>query len=505
MAPEHFKIARRETRLNDDTVFCAHQKRMIVSDLIAMGLDRDLILAMPSDDSPDFGEETTERLADEEVMPDSGAERTDPAARTVWVTECYVRLDEDGDGYAELRKVLVIGQDSVVILDNERINHNPFSMVCPVPMPHKFFGLSMSDLVMEIQFIRSILLRQMLDNLYLSNNPRTEVVEGQVRIEDLLVSRPGQIVRVRQPGQMREVEHATFSPMAIGMMQFLADERENKTGVTRYNQGNDSQSLNQTAFGIGEIMTAAAARVDMIGRLFSETGLKDLGRKIYQTLCESPMKEFQVHLDDGEWITINPAEFDEEFDITVDVGLGIGGRTERTEFMKVVLELQETLAEMGQSQLVTPDHFYNAAEKLMEAGGFASASVFFNDPQGQPAPPPPPPPNVQVAQVRAQVEQGKQEIEKQRLAQVEQKERALVEHRAQELAQSERLEMERMEMDARTRIEVARIQAEATLEAAAMRGITTLSAGSEDGTAASGGSRSESSDPSKSNGAKKGD
>jgi hypothetical protein len=161
--PEEFLSARRLIDFDDYAPFTAHRKKVTASDLIAMGYDPDLVINLPSDDTPEYEQARTERLSEDETFPVTTAERADPASREIWLTECYIRIDEDGDGYAELRKITVVGESSITIIDDEEINWNPFAFLCPIPMPHKFYGISLADLVMDLQLIRSTLLRQSLD------------------------------------------------------------------------------------------------------------------------------------------------------------------------------------------------------------------------------------------------------------------------------------------------------------------------------------------------------
>jgi hypothetical protein len=228
--PEEFLIARRTIELNDATAFTGHRKKMTVSDLIALGYPRDIVENLPSDDTPEYSQGRTERLSEDETFPVTTAERTDPASREIWVTECYVRIDEDGDGYAELRKITVVGEQSVTLLDDQEINWQPFSALTPIPMPHKFFGLSIADQVSDLQLIRSTLLRQMLDNMYLVNNGRYEVVEGAVEIDDLLTSRPGGVVRVTAPGMVNPLPTTPFNQTVYQLMDFLENVRQMRTG-----------------------------------------------------------------------------------------------------------------------------------------------------------------------------------------------------------------------------------------------------------------------------------
>jgi len=466
--PEEFLIARRSIKLDDETAFCAHHKKMTVSDLLALGFDRDLVLQTPTDDTPEFTLSRQERFDEEETFPIGSGDRADPASREIWVTECYARIDEDGDGYSELRKVTVVGQTASVMLGDEEINHNPFSSITPVPMPFKFIGQSLADLVMDLQKIRSVLLRAMMDNLFLHNNPRTEVVEGQVNIDDLLTSRPGNIVRVRAPNMMREVETPAFSPMAMGMMEFLEGVRENRTGITRYNQGMDAESLNQTASGITQIMTAAAARVELIARIFAQTGMRDVVKQVYRCMKESPIRPFEVQLDDGAWLMVDPNVFVEDFDVEIVTGLGVGAATERIQHIQMLLELQAQVVDRGYGDyLVNAENIYNSTEELTDAMGFEMPNQFFTNPRGQKPPEPRPDPRVVVQNLRNQADTQKLEVTKISAEVDANKEAALVEHRAADLAQEYELEMHRIKVDSETRIEIAKIQADASLQVAA--------------------------------------
>jgi len=465
--PDEFLIAPRELGCNDDTRFCAHQKKMMISDLLAMGFDETTVLNAPTDDSPEYSEGRTERFAEEESFPFTNQDRPDVASREVWVTECYLRIDEDGDGYSEYRKIIVIGDDAQTLLDDEEISHNPITSACPVPMPHAFWGMSIADLVMDLQKIRSVLLRAMMDNLFLANNPRTEVVEGQVNVDDLLTSRPGNIVRVRAPGMMREVTTEAFSPMAMQMMEFLGGEKENRTGITKYNQGQDADSLNQTAHGLSQIMTAAAARVELLARIIAQTGIRSLAKNVYQTLKESPMKAFEVLLDDGDWMSIDPNEFHEDLDVEVVVGLGVGAAQERVQNLQMLLDLQSQIVERGYGDyLVTAKNVYETLDELVDSMEFAVPNRFFSNPDEMEQPPPKPAPQVEVQKMKGELEQEKLKLENVKAETEVTKEAALVRHRAEDLAQTRELELKRMTLDAGTRIRIAQIQADATLEAA---------------------------------------
>lgn len=456
--PEEVLIARRVVKIDDRIPFIGIRRKETVSDLISQGFHPDVVLSVPSDDSPEFNQARTERLSADETFPVTTAERADAAARTVWTTECYLPIDEDGDGYTELRKFKVVGDSAITILDDEEVNHVPIASLCPVPMPYKFFGLSVADLVMDLQLIRSTLLRQMLDNLYLQNNARTEVVEDMVELDDLLESTPGGIVRVEEIGHLRPIEVKPLGPEPFQTLEYLETVRENRTGITRYNQGLDASSLNQTATGVTSIMAAAAARVEMIARIFASDGFKRLGKILLRLFVESPIKERAIRLN-GEWTSINPSVWDADMDVEIEVGLGVGQAAERITFLKMVMDLQERLAGHGFGGLmVKPENVFNVTERLTEAMGFNVPELFFTNPNGQEPPPPPPDPQIVAVEQKREEATIDARMRKLNIEVDQQRNLELAEFRVLEL--DRKMELEREKIASQERIEMAKIKAQ---------------------------------------------
>lgn len=306
--------------------------------------------------------------------------------REVWIYECYIKIDYDQDGIAELRKVTAAGDSMYEILENEDHDHHPFHSITPIPVPHKFYGLSMADLVADLQKIRSTVFRQLMDNMYLVNNGRT-AVSTKVNVEDWLTNRPGQMVRVATSGP--DVA-GHFSPIitepiiqhVAPVMDILRDERESRTGVTRYNQGLDAHTLNDTATGISKIMAAANQRIELIARIFAETGFTTMARSICTLLVTHQDRERMVLLRD-EWVPIDPRHWRHNLNTTVDVGLGYDNKEQEALFMQTIMEVQATMmqAQGGfEGPMVNRENLYKAAEKLSNAMGFPHAENYFMDP-----------------------------------------------------------------------------------------------------------------------------
>lgn len=240
--PEEFLISRKAKRIKDGP--CGHRVRRTFSDLRSMGY-KNLDNIQSDPDSQGLNAEAVERASWDDEQPYIQQEYTTPddSQREVWLTEWYTHIDEDGDGIAEWRKIVRAGN---AILEDVECDGPPFVSITPIPLPHRFFGMSIADLAMEPQRIQTSLLRAQLDNLYLQVNGRYFAVEGKVNLDDLLTSRPGGVVRVKDPAAVGRLDQAVGDAgNAMALMQYFQDFTENSTGWTRYSQGGDSDALNK--------------------------------------------------------------------------------------------------------------------------------------------------------------------------------------------------------------------------------------------------------------------
>jgi len=460
--PEEFVIARRAITLDDTTPFSAHRKKMMVSDLVAMGFDFEMVANLPNDDTPEYSQGRTERLSEDETFPVTTAERTDPASREIWTTECHIRMDEDGDGYAELRKVLIVGEHAVVILEDVEETHNPFCSVTPVPVPHKFFGLSLADLVMDLQIIRSTILRQILDHMYLANNPRLAIVEGMVEIDDLLTVQPGGLIRQKAPGNIEPVVLPPLPNAAFDLLTYLEDVRSNRTGIMAHGRELDASAINSTATGMASLMAEKAQKIELIARIFAGTGLKRLFRNILRLKIENDDKARQLRYN-GQWIDINPADWDKDMDLEIVVGLGAGQAIERIANLEKIMAVQREHVQGGLLGItVTKEDLHATAVAMAEAAGFANEDMFFTNPEGQEMPPPPPDPAMEEVKLKSQIAAADAEYKMAELQLATEREKNIVAHRQAELAANTQVKM----YEIRTRHEAALGQQEATVEAA---------------------------------------
>lgn len=406
--PEEFLISRKAKSI-ETASFVGHRVARTLSELKSMGY-KNIDNISGDDQSASLNMERIERLSyDDELayINVDAPHSSDESQRLVWVTECYLRVDADGDGIAELRKIVRAGNQ---LLENEIVDCAPFVSITPVPMPHKFFGLSVADLAMEAQKIKTSILRGMLDNMYLQINGRYFAVDGQVNLDDLLTSRPGGVVRVKQPGMAGRLDQGMGDPnIGMAMMEHMQEYLENSTGWTRYNQGTDGDSLNQTATGVNMVTNRADMRLDLIARNFAE-GFRQLFRMMLKLVTQYQTKEDVIKLR-GDWVAINPREWRNQFDMAINVGLGTGNKDQLLAHLNMMLQQAAMGLQDGTAQ---PQNIYAIKAEIVKAMGFKSADKFLTDPAKAPPKPPPPDPEQIKGQNAMQLKQMELQADAQR-------------------------------------------------------------------------------------------
>lgn len=410
IAPEDFTVARDTVNLKE-TNYCAFRSRPRAQELIADGHPHDII-----DTLPPYGlakDEQVQLARDTAGEHDFaiGNEGPDRDRRAVEVVEHYVRLLNDDDKL-EIWRVLT-GGDEAILITSERVDRIPFASITPYIITHRYYGESLADKLIEIQKIKTALLRMALDSGYFALNQRHEVdMSGvnQFTIADLLDNRPAVPVRVDRAGTVNPLQ-APQSPFDFfGALEYMSTVAEQRTGVVRNAQGLNPDTLHDTASGAAALMGAAQKRTRMIALVFAETGVKDLYLDVHALIRTHATKEVMAKLK-GNWIPVDPTGWAERNDVTVEVGVGSGGKEQRMAMLTQVIGLQETVAKgMPQSGLVSPQNAYVAFMDAMKAGGLKTGAKYFTDPSTAtpaPAAPPPPDPAALAAQAKAQTDQAK--------------------------------------------------------------------------------------------------
>jgi len=406
--PDEFLISR-ESKGIQEARFVCHRVKKNLSELKLMYPDEDF---GPEDLGGGYNEEmfNSERIArfsfdnSSDIGYNMGSEHEE-ALREYWLHESFLRTDYDDDGIAELRKVCSVGD---YVFSNEEVDKVPFVSITPLKIPHKFFGLSVADLVMDLQLIKSTLMRNLMDNAYNQNFGRYAVLEGQANLDDLLTQRPGGVVRVKSPNAIMPLATPPLEPYSFQMLGYLDEVRESRTGVNKNTQGINADALTShtTATAVNAVMTNAQSRVELIARQFAETGVKELMRCIYELLLKNQDKERVVMLR-NEWVPVRPDMWNDKMDCTVSVALGNGSKDQQMMHLSRMLSFAGEAMKGGLS-IVTEQNMYNLGAALVKAMGYQNV----NDYLTQPTPPQPqqPDPEEQLAQMEVQLKQKELEI-----------------------------------------------------------------------------------------------
>ena len=461
--PEEFLIQRTAKSI-EDANFVAHKVLKTRSELIEMGYDKEVVENLPTTNAILLNDERLTRYSDIDESPFNDS--PDESTQEIEIYECYVKVDMDGDGIAELRKVIVAGESGYEILENMPCDFIPFCSLTPVPMPHRFYGRSVAELVEDVQLVKSTVMRQLLDNMYLTNNNRVAIMDGMVNLDDLLTSRPGGVVRTKQPPSqvMMPMQNQTISQQAFPLLEYLDTIRETRTGVTRYSQGLDADSLNKTATGVNTLMNQSQMRMELIARIFAETGVKDLFKRIFELTVKYQDKERIVELN-NKFVPVNPTEWKNRYNISITVGLGVGSKDQQIVMLNNILQKQlQAFQLQGNKEypMVTLKNIYNSLAKIIEEAGLKNVENYFVNPdQGrdlvQPSPPPAPTPIEKIEFTRIASE------EKRKVAELELEAKKLKAETAEAILGFE-TKIKEMELKYNTQLDAAKIKADADLE-----------------------------------------
>ena len=410
--PEEFLI-NREAKTIEDARFICHRIKKTLSELRQMYPDID-----PDDlKGGDIGNPmwSTERQArysfdsTEDFWNTDSNAAPEESMTEYWLYESFIRTDYDGDGIAELRKVCTVG---TTILANDEIDNMPFISLTPIKIPHKFFGLSVADLVMPLQKIKSTLIRNLLDNMYNQNYGRFAVLEGQANLDDLLTARPGGIVRVKSPNAVTPLATPSLEPFAFNMVQYMDQVGEARAGVSATSQGLNDKALTShtTASAVNAVMTAAQSRVELIARQFAETGVKDLMCRIYELLVKNMDRKRVVKLR-REWVEVDPRSWADRMDATVSVALGHGNKDQQ---VMQLTQLVNMAADASGTGLVSPENMYNLTASLLKSMGYQNVDDYITPPDRQPQPQPDPmkEATLEAIKVDTAVKQGELEVKR---------------------------------------------------------------------------------------------
>jgi hypothetical protein len=463
-------LVSRDGRDLDNCLLVAHRSLKSYSDLVKMGYDPEDIEASGLGDTFMWNIEAQTRNPAINSFTQMPAMNDESATKVVY-NECYITIDKDGDGIAELRKVCMIGQK---VLHDEVVDEVPFAILCPDPEPHMIIGNSIADQTMDLQLINSNIWRNTLDSLAQAIHPRTAVVEGQVNMDDVMNVETGAIIRMRAPGMVQEFNTTFVGQQALPIMQLLNEVKAKRTGVVPASAGLDPDVLQSTTkAGVDATVQGAQERTEMTARLFAENGIKRVMKGLLRLICRHQDQPRMIRLR-GKWVECDPRSWDADMDVIVHVALGRGTDAERLQALALIATKQEAMLSMGgiTNPIAPADAYHNTLARMTEIMGYKNTDEFFPPinmqalQQQLAQAPPKQDPNMLVAQAQMQKVQGELQA-KQAQHQLDQQKMAMDAEQAQIDAQQvtmqqqidAQLKREQMQMDDQLKRDQMRLDA----------------------------------------------
>jgi hypothetical protein len=469
--PEELLLDRR-ARSFDDASIIAHRQMATMADLLAMGYDQDEIEENMSSTDLDSNDEY---LARQPLSTTFGTnDAANPMMRRVLYIEAYSRVDYDGDGIAELRKVCCMGGGYKVVR-NLPASYIPFADFPCDPEPHTspLEAMSIFDITRDLQEIKSEILRNTLDSLAQSIHPRTAVVEGQVNIDDVLNNETGAIIRMRAPGMVQPLTTPFVGQAAFPMMEYMDQIKEDRTGMSKAAMGLNADALqSSTKAAVNATINASQGRIELTARILAE-GMKKLFKGILFLATTHQDKARMVRMR-NEWVSIDPRFWDVGMDANINIALGNGDTNEKLQALMMIMAKQEQILQtLGPTNpLVTPQQFSNTLRKIVELSGFKDSTSFFqNIPADYVPPTPQPKPTPEEVLAQVQAESIKADIQK-KAAELELKRQQMImddDLTRDKMAQDLYLKKYEIELKYKSQISTAEIDAAQNIDREAMR------------------------------------
>jgi hypothetical protein len=377
LPPEDFFISR-DARDEDDARCVGHRRLMSVSDLVAMGYDEEEIRENMGADGYELNTERSNRVPTIDLR--RGGEE-DESTEEVTFFEAIVRVDRDGDGIAELRKVCGInpGDNCYILHDELWGDIAPYAVLCPDPEPHTVIGDSLDDQLGDLQEVKTRVVRNTLDSLANAIHPRTVIVEGQVNLDDALNTEVGAVVRARQPGMIQELEKPFVGQQSLPLLAYLDDTKARRTGTTDGPNAGQADALQSTTKdAVTATVAASDERTEMIARIFAETALARMYRGILRLSVRHIDKPQMLRLR-KRWVPVDPRSWDADYDVICNIGQGIGNKAERAGFYNMLAGRIENYIQIAgpSNPIAGPVELRNALAAWCEASGVRDVSKFF--------------------------------------------------------------------------------------------------------------------------------
>ena len=448
--PEEFFVDRNATSIEDAYVV-AHRTEMRVGDLVAMGFDFDEVSELDALTSGSTGDDMEIYERKGYMEDDQSESAADPSMKLVMVTEAYMKMDIEGTGVPMLYKFM-LGGTKYKLLDYELWDEIPFAVFEVDPEPHAFYGRSIADLVINDQDASTSMLRGILDNVALTNNPRLEVQDDLVNIDDLLNNEIGAVIRVRQNGAVQPLAVPFVAGSTLPALQYLDQLSETKTGVSRASLGLDPDTLQNTSATAAKLASQGGqGQIEVIARNLAESGLRRLFRLMLKLMVKNSPEQQLMRLN-GQFIPVDPQAWNTSMDVTVNVGLGTGQEDLKMATLQQAFQVQQQiLGQYGmQNGLVTLTQIRNTLADMLALGGYRNAERYFA----------PMTPEMEAQIMQAQAQQAQQQQQDPNAASAQ----AIIQ--AEQIKAQAKLQSDMAKIQATQQADAAKMQLQAQTDAA---------------------------------------
>ena len=366
----------------EEANFVAHKKKVTLSYLREreqQGIYSNIDAIKSEAFTPGFNTDLLENTINDEYY-NINTNNEEEARREVTIYECYTKIDINGDGILEDVIVTVAG-DTVIRLEENYMGRHPFFVLSPTKDPHRIWAKrSYAELIGELQDLKVALTRQIMRNVALTNDPKMILSEDAINIDDYVKGRS--VIRKKAGHTMADVAMSMpvnqLSPYTFNFLEYIEGQKEARTGITRYNQGLDANSLNKTASGINAILGQSAQRLELVARMFAETGIYELFRFLISLNQKFIDQDTVIRLTNKE-LKISPDDLNGNFDLVVNAGISIASKESTIQTLQTMLTAIMQVNAAGY-QLATPENIYNMFKKWIEAAGFKNYSDYITDP-----------------------------------------------------------------------------------------------------------------------------
>ena len=384
-------------------MFCAHRTKKTLSELRLDGYSEKLINKIGDHSDVTMGTDLEVLSRHDSISNDRGfnAHGYQDQVREVMVYEVYMEMDCEGSGVAELYKIIKAGN---VLLDKEKVNRKPFVTFVPLPIPHAFYGNNFADKLVATQNARTVLTRSILDHAMVTNNPRYTVLKGGLsNPKELIDNRVGGLVNVTRPDAIAPMMQAPLNPFTFQLLATLQEDKEETSGISSLSQGlnKDAISKQNSAAMVEQLATMSQQRQKIIARNFATQFLKPLYQAIYQLCIENESQEKIVEIG-GEYIEINPSDWADKRDVTVELSLGYGEQDR--EAQKYIGMHQTFQADPALQKMYTPQNQFQLISKVMELSGIKNVAEYLTSPDQLPEEKPDPAQELQLELMKKQLE-----------------------------------------------------------------------------------------------------